>query len=257
MERDVLIFGGQSNMQGQTECCPAENEPVKGTLEYRFLTDSLIPVAHPIGEDIGDGLLLGAANEGHGSLVPDFCRTYVEKTGRSVIAIHAARGDTQLSEWLKGTPRYTCALQKIRAGLKKAAEIGTIGHVYYIWLQGESDAIKRTPEDTYIERLIAYKNDLKQDIGIERFGLIEIGYFCSNVAWLTDRTKEDALACDETIMRAQERLPAIDSDFVMLTQICKKLSVDPACINPDADGHYNNKAMTEIGKAAAETLAAL
>ena len=57
---DILIFGGQSNMQGQTEALPIPNEPVDGASEYRYLTDSLIPLQHPVGELIGDSLLLVA-----------------------------------------------------------------------------------------------------------------------------------------------------------------------------------------------------
>ena len=48
---DILIFGGQSNMQGQTEGLPENNAPVQGALEYRVKTDELIPLQHPVGED--------------------------------------------------------------------------------------------------------------------------------------------------------------------------------------------------------------
>jgi len=251
---DILIFGGQSNMQGQTEGCPAANIPVEGVFEYRYLTDTLQPLCHPVGEDIDDGLLWQAV-EGGGSLVPDCCRAYRQITGRPVVAIHAARGATAMSQWLKGTPRYACALEKIRQGIEKAKTIGTIGKIYYLWLQGESDALNQTACETYKKMLIAYKNDLKQDIGINVFGIIEVGYFCCNVSWVTDRTKEEARICDEAIMCAQEQAVQEDADFVMLTQICKTLSDDPAYINPQAQGHYNNAAMTRIGTEAGTALA--
>ena len=38
---DILLFGGQSNMQGQTESVPEYNPPVENALEYRFLSNSL------------------------------------------------------------------------------------------------------------------------------------------------------------------------------------------------------------------------
>ena len=253
---DILIFGGQSNMQGQTESLPACNEPVENAREYRFEGDTLIPLAHPMGEKLEDGLLLGAS-DGHGSMVPDFCQAYVKTTGRKVVAIHTARGNTTLSQWLKGTERYNCALRKIRAGIEKAKKTGTVDRIYYIWLQGESDAIERTAKNDYIRLLTAYKNDLKADAGIQKFCIIEVGYFCATVRWLTDRTKEDAKACDETIMQAQETLAKTDSDFVLLTDICKELSLKPQCINPFADGHYNNAAMTIIGTEAGTALAKL
>lgn len=253
---DILIFGGQSNMQGQTESLPEPNEPVENALEYRFEADALIPVAHPVGENLEDGLLLGASS-GHGSLIPDFCRAYTKATGRQVVAIHAARGNTKLAEWLKGTERYACALRKIRAGIEKAKTAGTVDRISYIWLQGESDAIERTSEEDYKKMLTAYKNDLKADAGIQRFAMIRVGYFCATVRWLTDRTKEDGKACDEAIMQAQQALAETDADFVLLTDICGKLSLDPRYINPFADGHYNNAAMTVIGTEAGNALAKL
>ena len=36
MKVDIIIFGGQSNMQGQTESLPEENREIEGALEYKF-----------------------------------------------------------------------------------------------------------------------------------------------------------------------------------------------------------------------------
>lgn len=254
-EIDVLIFGGQSNMEGQTEGPPESNIPVENAFEYRFAQDNLTPLAHPVGESVED--LIFGATMGYGSLVPDCCRAYVNRTNCTVVAIHAACGNTRIDEWSKGTPRYDCAIKKIKAGIEKAKTLGDIRKIYYVWLQGESDAINRTSENEYIRLLTTYKNDLKNDIGIDKFGIIEVGYFCATVRWLTDRTKDDGKACDEAIMRAQEKLPSIDDDFVMLTQICKTLSLDERYINPFEDGHYNNLAMELIGKEAGIALAKL
>ena len=44
---DVIIFGGQSNMQGQTESLPENNAPVQGALEYRYKTNELVSLQHP------------------------------------------------------------------------------------------------------------------------------------------------------------------------------------------------------------------
>ena len=48
---DIIIFGGQSNMQGQTDYL-SECEQVQDAVEYRFLTDSFVPLKNPTGEDI-------------------------------------------------------------------------------------------------------------------------------------------------------------------------------------------------------------
>lgn len=253
---DILIFGGQSNMQGQTEALPVSNEPVADASEYRYLTDSLIPLQHPVGELIGKSLLLGA-DKGHGSMLPDFCRAYCKATGHRVVAIHAARGGTTISEWLPGTAHYEACVKKILAGINKCKASGPVNKVYYIWLQGESDAIARTSTEAYMQRLTAYKNDLKHAVGIDKFCLVEVGYFSGTVTWLKDRTQEEGIAFDEAIMQAQELLPLKDSDFVLLTQICKTLSRDRININPYAQGHYNNSAMAIIGEEAGKALALL
>lgn len=259
MELDVLIFGGQSNMQGQTEGLPRENLPVDGVLEYRLAGDELIPLRHPVGETISgpDEVLLRGSVHGSGALVPDFCRAYVKQTGIPVVAIHAAKGSTGIGQWLPGQNRYIYALEKLRRGIEKARALGTVRHIYYIWLQGETDAIRRTSKADYMRMLTEYKNSLKQDAGIEKFGIIEVGYFCYTVRWLKNRTREEGRMNDEAIMAAQEALPEMDSDFVLLTQICKTLSLDEAYINPFEDGHYNNRAMTVIGETAGTALAAL
>ncbi len=256
---DLLIFGGQSNMQGQTECLPEPNEPVEDAWEYRYRIDERIPLCHPVGEDIaaasGETSLKGA-HEGHGSLVPDACRAYVAETGRKVVAIHVACGGTCIHEWLRGTERFDLAMAKIKAGIAKAKESYEIGHIAYLWLQGESDAIDGRADEVYRERMTDFKADLKREAGIEVFGIIKVGYFCRTVSWLRYRYDEESgRAADEVIMEAQERLTREDPDFVMLARVCPAMSLEAKWINPYAEGHYSNAAMTVIGTEAGRALA--
>lgn len=241
---DLLIFGGQSNMQGQTEAELAE-PPVEGAEEYTVSTDSLRPLRHPVGEDIGD-LLLGA-HLGRGSLVPYFAAAYIAETGKNVVAVHAAKGATLLSQWEKGSEtgkeRYAKTIEKIAAAKRKC---GGIEKVYYIWLQGESDALAATEEKSYRESLVRFKNDLKADAGIDSFMIIEVGYFASHFGGGEK---------DEKIMRAQEEVCREEEDFVLLTDITKKLSLDERYTNPEAVGHYNNAAMKIIGETAGKAAA--
>ena len=254
---DIIIFGGQSNMQGQTECLPENNTPVQGALEYKYKTNELVPLQHPVGEDLRGEKWCAMSHLGHGSLVPAFCRAYIAQTGREVIAIHAAKGNTVLGDWMQGTQHAYHARRKIKSGIEKAKEQGEIEHIYYVWLQGESDAIIHTGEEEYLQRLVEYKNQLKAQLGIEKFGIIRVGYYLANCSWNLNPndTEEDKIAYNEGIIRAQERAAEQDSDFIMLTRVCADLSRKQEYINPQAEGHYNNAAMEIIGKAAAETLA--
>ena len=253
---DILIFSGQSNMQGQTEALPSPNEPVGKAFEYRFADDELVPLRHPCGEFLGEDLLQGA-DSGHGSMLPDFCREYVRLTGRPVTAIHAAKGGSTVDEWQKGGERYALAVQKMTAGIEKARTVEPVERVYLIWLQGESDAICHTSKDEYIRLLTKFKDDPKADVGIGRFGIVKVGYFAGIVSWLHDRTGDEGLRDDEVIMAAQEELCASDGDFVMLTRLCTEFSIKGENISPFAEGHFSNEGHKQIGEDAARTLASL
>jgi len=255
---DVIIFGGQSNMQGQTGALPEVNEAVEGALEYKLTNNELVPLRLPVGEDLGGNKYLLGASHGCGSLIPAFCRAYVAETGREVVAISACRGDTTVEDWQKGTYRYRTAAHKMKRGIAKAESLGKVEHIYYVWLQGESDAVIESTEDEYVERLTRLKNTLKAEVGIEKFGIIKVGYFYCTSQWHKNVSNyDDKKKCDETIMSAQERAVSEDSDFVMLTRVCTELSMKSEYINPEASGHYNNAAMEIIGAEAAKGLAAI
>ena len=250
---DIIIFGGQSNMCGETEAVPETNEPVKGAYEYRFETDSLQDLQHPVGEDLFWGKLQGSDKK-RGSLVPAFCRAYTESTGKEVVAVHVACGSTTITEWIKGTSRQRFANEKMQAAIKKVKESYPVEHIYYVWLQGESDALNQNSEELYLERLIYHKNTLKEEVGIEKFAIIKVGYFAVNAGWV-EGEKEEKKKWDEAIMSAQERAVEIDDDFIMLTRICTELSMNQAYINPNVSGHYTNQGLEIIGREAGKALA--
>ena len=253
---DIIIFGGQSNMKGQTGCFPEVNDIVNGAFDYRSIENVYVPLKLPVGEEIGGNLNLLESSRGSGSLVPHFCREYIAATGKKVLAIHVAKGNTTVEDWQKGTYRYQAASKKIRQGIEKARELYDIEHIYYVWLQGESDALVESTEDEYLERLTRYKNTLKKELDIEKFGIIKVGYFYCTSQWHKNvSTYEIKKAYDEAVMSAQERAAAEDSDFLMLTRVCPELSMMPEYINPEASGHYTNAAMEIIGKSAGRALA--
>ena len=242
-------------MQGQTEGLPSDNQAVDGALEYRYLTDTLVPLAHPVGEDIlfGEQSLLLGAHNGCGSLVPAFCKEYTKGSGKKVVAIHAARGATKIEEWLPNTERYRVLVNKINKGVEKANEMERVENIRFVWLQGCSDAIAHTSLEVYKNAFSELKTALKKDTGISAFGLIRVGYFAKTVGWLKNGTQEEKTLCDEAIMQAQEEIVRENGDSVMLSRICSELSLDENYLNPYEDGHYNNAGMERIGADAAKT----
>jgi len=237
---DLIIFGGQSNMEGQTSYAPEDLRPVVGAMEYKYNAHAYGPLQHPSGDDIPP--YLGAACYGWGSMVPDFCDVYRKYRRVNVAAVHVTKGATTIDQWMPEGGIYTAAKLKIDEAIRFAPE--PLEHRYYIWLQGESDAIRQLSEDEYYEKLIVYKNYLKRDFGIDKFGIIRVGYFNYNEPWK-----------DEAIMNAQERVCRDDEDFLMLTRITATLSHDKRYLNPKASGHYDNDGLAVIAAEAARTLA--
>ncbi len=260
---DLIIFGGQSNMQGQSERLVG-TEPVEGALEYRFLTDSLIPLKNPCGEDIlYDGtegfpfgtpdrgswhgqVALGSTVYGHTSLVPSFCDAYrkAAEGHPRVIAVHAAKGATEINYWLGDG--YEMFVRKSKAAIAKTlAERGEIGRKYVVWLQGESDAIASVKKDDYKKQLSEFARKIKDELDIDRFAIIRVGLY------KMDET-------DWEIINAQEELCAEDDLFVMLTRVCSDYCTKPEYkeyLNPEVHGHYSALGLTKIGEIAGTALA--
>jgi len=253
---DLLIFGGQSNMQGQTEMLLG-TDSVPGAWEYRYLSDSLVPLKNPAGENIRpdgtegfffeegtdlqqwlDAHTLGASCSGNTTMVPEFCRTYRDITGRDVVAVHAAKGSTMVHEWLPGTDGYRLLKEKASAAIRKA---DPAGHIFFIWLQGESDAIFRTAKDDYKAMCVQLFEALKADLGVEAFGVIRVGWF----------TRDGR---DLEIMAAQDELCRENKDFLMLTDIAVKLNAMKEAMNPCVFGHYGARGQEMLGRAAGKTL---
>ena len=253
---DMIIFGGQSNMQGQSDALTS-TAVVENCYEYRFLTDEVVPLKNPVGEDIaadfnkgyaftkgansGEWLekhITGSSCYGNTNLVPEFCRVYNEITKREVLAVHIAKGSTVIAQWLPGTKGYEILIKKSFAAKKDKK----IEHIFFVWLQGESDAIMSNTKDYYKEKITELCNALKEDIGIEKFGIIRVGRFVNDQR-------------DDEIISAQDEICKENDDFLMLTEIAVELNKQPEYMNPFVGGHYSAKGLEKLGAAAAETLA--
>ena len=253
---DVIIFMGQSNMQGQSGSI-TETDVVDNAFEYKFLSDELVPLKTPVGENIGYDLketfaydekrdgewrkvtALGTPVDNCTSLVPNFCRKYIAVTSRKVVAVHAAKGATVISEWTPDAKIFAVLSAKIKACLTKLGE--KAGDIYGVWLQGESDAIASTDTETYAKKLTAIKDELKRKFGLKKFGVIKVGNFTFDER-------------DERIFNAQENLCKNDGDFVMLTRVTAKLLAADGYTY--VHGHYNAKGQEIIGNIAGYNLGA-
>ena len=262
MVYDIVVFSGQSNMQGQSDAL-SEDKEVESALEYKALTDELVPLKNPVGEDIRydwtegyryyDNIdaakwlaenALGSACYGHTNLVPEFCRAYVKQTGRGVVAVHAAKGSTEIEYWMNGSDGYAFVLKKAKLAIEalKKKDGAEPGDIYFTWLQGESDAIFSKTEADYYKKLVTLCDDLRDDLGVKRFGIIEVGRF----------TKD---ARDDEIINAQKAAAFnLPDKFLMLTESARTMENEPGMMHPCIGGHFSALGLERLGREAGTEL---
>ena len=252
---DVIIFSGQSNMQGQSECL-SENEIVENAFEYKWLTDEAVPLCNPVGENITNALgrgyfftqttrtadwlgdhVAGASCYGHTNLVPAFCRTYTRRTGREVLAVHVPKGSTRIEHWLPGTPGYDIVCKKSLGAIRLANP----AHIYFVWLQGESDACAGNSKAYYKNAIETLCRALIKDVGIQLFGIIRVGPFAGDER-------------DLEIIAAQDEICRENPDFAMLTDIASELYTKSEYMNPKVRGHFGARGLELLGEMAAQGL---
>lgn len=258
---DIIIFAGQSNMQGQSETL-LDSDVVENAYEYKWLEDDMVPLQNPVGEnvkydrtrgftftqniDLEEWLsvhLLGASCYGHTNMVPEFCKVYLSnsKEPTEVLAIHVAKGSTQIKEWLPGTEGYQAILEKSLAGISCAKKEYEINRIFFVWFQGASDALAGVCKESYKEKLTLLNDSLKSDLKIEKFGIIRVGRFTND-----DRDLE--------IIYAQSEICRENRDFLMLTEIATELQENPEYMNPYVSGHYSAKGLNKLGAEAGKSL---
>lgn len=257
---DIIIFSGQSNMQGQSEALTSTDQ-VPRAYEFKYTENCIVPLKNPVGEDIthshekGFPLmedtdfnswltsnLTGSSCYGNTNMVPEFCRSYSEVTSSEVLAVHIAKGSADIAMWDEGSELYSLTVKKAAAAIKAAEKAGGADRILLVWLQGESDAIYSHSRDYYKERLKKLQMSLFRDLGIEKFCVILVGRFTGD-------------SRDDEIIAAQRELCRDDGNFVMLTEIAEELYRDPVYMNPFVGGHYSAAGLELLGRTAGRALA--
>lgn len=150
---DLIFFMGQSNMSGAGgNASEAPHVSEDAGMEFRAISDptTLYPIIEPFGinENNPTGLheYPGAKK---GSLVSAFVNEYHRRTGRRVIAVSISMGATDMMTWqTEGVINDVSG--RFNTSVTWLKNNGyNIGHIYALWLHGESDAIKGTDPEVY------------------------------------------------------------------------------------------------------------
>lgn len=253
---DIIIFAGQSNMQGQSECL-SENEIVENAYEYKLIDNELTLLKNPVGENITyekehgfefskntnqntwlENHVTGSSCYGHTNLVPEFVRAYIGDTMQKTVVVHIAKGSTQISDWMPSAPGYEIIKEKSLAAIRKVREENYLPRkIFFVWLQGESDAIAGNSKSYYKARLIELSDALNKDLHIDKFCIIRVGRFTNDER-------------DMEIINAQDEICNENEGFIMISKNAIELNKEPAYMNPLVSGHYSSEGLEKLGREA-------
>ena len=150
---DLIFFMGQSNMSGAGgDATLAPHVDEEAGMEFRAVSDptKLYPITEPFGINENDPTGLhefpGAKK---GSLVSSFVNRYHELTGRKVIAVSISMGATDMNTWMSAGAMADVQNRFDRSVSFLRDNGYNIGHMYALWLHGESDGIFGTDPEVY------------------------------------------------------------------------------------------------------------
>ncbi len=197
------------------------------------------------------------------NMIPQFCKTYNEKTGRKVVAVFVARGGQEIANFL---PRdeliensssykrdntkvdsyiYETMKEKYLSALNYLKDNGySIGRKLYVAFQGESDRAYATKDKDYAtkyyNRFLSVHNHLKTDLKID-FGAVVY----NGGAYKEGDKYDEGL---KRIYEAQKKLVVEEKDIVKGSIFAKKNYKEKSkmCLEGN-EIHFTSAALSQIG----------
>ena len=204
-EYDIILFSGQSNSCGRARTSDATapldvflNIPTTKAITFNNSSNGTpVQIVEPISAN-------GTSYYGY---IPAWLNAYYAVTGRKVCTCYSSNGGTPIANFMKGATYYGASkVENTKTAL--LANNKTIGHIYLVWCQGETDGDQSKTTDYYKTSFRQMLNDLKADCGIEKAFIMRIGQINSG-------TSEKY----RPIIKAQNELAQEYDDIIMASTI--------------------------------------
>lgn len=171
-----------------------------------------------------------------GNLIPAFANSYVKESKTPIVVIQTAVGGSSSNGWVNRGYAADAA-KELKACLyylkKNKAQVG---HVYCLWLQGETDASVGVLKNAYMANVRTIASRMHK-AGSEKFLIIQVGQYRDNHHPMNE------------IHAAQKELcKKYNKQFAMATDKAYKLSKNSSNFSDSV--HFNQNALNKIGKAA-------
>ncbi|WP_319922088.1 sialate O-acetylesterase [Neobacillus dielmonensis] len=154
-----------------------------------------------------------------------------------MIGVSASKGGSMIAQWQPGQPLLIDLLNRLDKAKSWLMENNIrVGHIYLLWLQGESDGDFKTPPEKYASMIRITFDEIKKH-GVEHIFLLQIGHHRDDQA---------------LYLPIQEAQTNMDSDFgdMTLVSTCLKTMAERGLMKDPF--HYHQAAYNECGEEAAQ-----
>ncbi|HAS1003864.1 TPA: hypothetical protein I3768_003934 [Enterobacter cloacae] len=171
---DLIVTYGQSNsageaiLSGDTSGFPS---PLPKSLMYDFTDGTIKPIIQAIVSSSG------VASSGHAW--GEFTNEWYRLSGRGSVVVHCGRGATSITQLSKapvGSGYYELLVSGVNSAISRMSTQGlTLGKVYVLFHQGETDQLNETSFDNYRGLFVNLIDNLAADIPMARFANCTVG----------------------------------------------------------------------------------
>ncbi len=249
---DLAVFMGQSNMAGRGNYKDATAVPVGHGYEFRSVTqpDMLFNITGPFGKKENNNAVNDNSGSGSdrrsGDMVSSIMASYYDETGVPIVGVQCSRGGTNTGYWT-GSAVKTEAQARLTSAKNYLEENGyTIGHIFMVWCQGESDGDKiksgSQSVDGYKAATLSVFEYMKE-VGVTDMFIVKTGHY--NGSDDADGAHDAAY----TAVNAAQQAMADENDNVYV--VASLLEYKENMID---SYHFNQTAYNAVGKAAGKAI---
>nr|WP_277421808.1 sialate O-acetylesterase [Enterobacter kobei] len=166
----MVIYGqsnaeGNAGLSGDTSGFPAA---LDRSLMYDFSDGTIKPIIQ--------AMITANGFTSTGHAWSEFANEWYRISGRGAVVVNCAAGGKQISQLAKGGSYYTALINAVSSAKDRmGAQSLTLGKIYIVYHQGETDQLVETTFSTYVTALSALIANLSTDIGIARFANCTVG----------------------------------------------------------------------------------
>lgn len=189
---DVFVVYGQSNAVGYAQDTYGFPDVIDGAMYYDYKDNTI--------KKIIKALPYSSGNVSTGHAWAAFANEYIRKTGRKVLIIPCARGESSIVELSKPLTPSNTVYDKMISSFNSAMFVAnrdgiSIGYKSCLFHQGETDMTLGTKKQEYQDTLDQLIRDIRSDMGLNKCFLYRVG--CpqnrKETSWYGIQTAQDYL----------------------------------------------------------------